>query len=88
MLVRPLVGWLVHPHITSKTDYVASPSRLGFSDPLVFLSISESVVFLCTETQNLLIWGLIQINVMNHLIGSNAALWVAIAGPAVRPVQG
>jgi hypothetical protein len=41
MLVRwsvgPLVRWSVGPHITSKTDYVAIPSRLGFGDPLVFL---------------------------------------------------
>jgi hypothetical protein len=40
-LVRPSVGpsirWLVCPHITSKTDYVAIPSRLGFGDPLVFV---------------------------------------------------
>jgi hypothetical protein len=31
-----LVGWSVCPHITSKTDYVAIPSRLGFGDPLVY----------------------------------------------------
>jgi hypothetical protein len=41
MLVRLSVGWsvrlLVGPHITSKTDYVAIPSRLGFGDPLVFI---------------------------------------------------
>jgi hypothetical protein len=30
-----LVRWLVCPHITSKTDYVAIPSRLGFGDLLV-----------------------------------------------------
>jgi hypothetical protein len=43
MLVRPLVGlsvgWLVYPHITSKTDYVAIPSRLGLGDPLVLLQM-------------------------------------------------
>jgi hypothetical protein len=41
MLVRLSVGWsvrlLVGTHITSKTDYVAIPSRLGFGDPLVFI---------------------------------------------------
>jgi hypothetical protein len=31
-----LVGWSVFPHITSKTDYVAIPSRLGYGDLLVF----------------------------------------------------
>jgi hypothetical protein len=32
------VGWLVCPHITSKTDYVAIPLRLGFGDNLVLSS--------------------------------------------------
>jgi hypothetical protein len=37
--VRPSVGWLVGPHITSKTDYVAIPSRLGIRwSPCLILS--------------------------------------------------
>jgi hypothetical protein len=35
-LVGPSVGWLDCPHITSKTDYVAIPSRLGLGNLLVF----------------------------------------------------
>jgi hypothetical protein len=43
--VAPLfwsVGPLVCPPITSKTDYVAIPSRLGFGDPLVLFDAKES----------------------------------------------
>jgi hypothetical protein len=40
-LVGPSVRWLDCPHITSKTDYVAIPSRLGFGDPLVSERLSS-----------------------------------------------
>jgi hypothetical protein len=50
MLVRPsvgplvcsLVGWLVRLYITSKTDYVAIPSRLGFGVTSLFSDYSET----------------------------------------------
>jgi hypothetical protein len=39
-----LVHWLVCPHITLKTDYVAIPLRLGFGDPLASIDFSKKEV--------------------------------------------
>jgi hypothetical protein len=36
-----LVGGSVCPYITSKTDYIAIPLRLGFGDPLVFMKTED-----------------------------------------------
>jgi hypothetical protein len=48
MLVRPLVRPSVGPHITSKSDYVAIASRLGFgvTSLLYYVSVMKGVKYL------------------------------------------
>jgi hypothetical protein len=41
-----LVHWSVCPHITSKTDYIAIPLRLGLGDPLVRREVAPIYMYI------------------------------------------
>ena len=51
-----LVRWLVYPHITLKTDYVAIHSRLGFGHPLVVIEGTFYYEFKYKGTSNTILY--------------------------------